>query len=111
MVAVLAVQKWRLYFLGQKLTVLSDIRASKYLLEQHAVQPEYQRWLTKLLGYDFEILYQLGLQNRLDDVLSRMHQLIEIKVLAVPSFMDVKLIQKEVKNNDLQIRENCFEKE
>ena len=72
MVVVLSVQKWRHYLLRRKLTIISDQKALKFLLEQREVQPQFQKWLTKLLGYDFEILYQLRLQNKAADALSRM---------------------------------------
>jgi hypothetical protein len=32
---------------------------------------EQQKWVTKILGYDFEIVYKKGKQNVLADALSR----------------------------------------
>ena len=69
MAVVLSVQKWRHYLLGRRFTIVSDQKALKFLLEQREVQPQFQKWLTKLLGYDFVILYQPGLQNKVADSL------------------------------------------
>lgn len=72
MVVVVAMQKWRHYVLGRKFTITSDQKILKFLLEQREVQSQFKKWLTKLLGYDFEILYQSGLQNKDADALSRL---------------------------------------
>ena len=50
MTVVLSVQKWRHYLLRRKFTIISDQKALKFLLEQREVQPQFQKWLTKLLG-------------------------------------------------------------
>lgn len=57
MAIVYSIQRWRPYLLGQRFTVRTDQQALKHLLEQREVQPEYQKWIYKLLGYDFEIQY------------------------------------------------------
>lgn len=58
MAIVLSVQRWRPYLLGQKFLVCTDQQALKFLLEQKVTPPDYQRWVSKLLGYDFEIQYR-----------------------------------------------------
>jgi hypothetical protein len=40
-------------------------------LEQRLSLEEQQKWVTKILGYDFEIIYTKGKQNVVADALSR----------------------------------------
>ena len=99
MVVVLAVQKWRHYLLGRKFTVISEQKALKFLIDQRKVQPQFQKWLMKLLEYDFEILYQLSVQNKAADALSRINQPTEIMVSTAPGIVDVEMIMKEVEED------------
>ncbi|KAH9685457.1 hypothetical protein KPL70_013962 [Citrus sinensis] len=72
MLAILeAIRMWRPYILGQKFIIQTDQQSLKYLLEQKAATPEQQKWLAKLMGYEYEILYRPGRDNTAADALSR----------------------------------------
>lgn len=51
---------------------MSDHQSLRTLHSQTIQTPEQQHWLTKLLGYDFEIVYKPGKENGLADALSRL---------------------------------------
>ncbi|KAL4017058.1 hypothetical protein IC575_024732 [Cucumis melo] len=71
MAVVLSVQRWRPYLLGAKFVVKTDQKSLKFLLEQRVVQPQNQKWVSKWLGYSFEVVYKPGLENKAVDALSR----------------------------------------
>ncbi|TYK09954.1 Ty3/gypsy retrotransposon protein [Cucumis melo var. makuwa] len=39
------------------------------------IQPQYQKWIAKLLGYSFEVVCKLGLENTAADALSRLKEI------------------------------------
>lgn len=79
--------------------MLTDQRALRHLLEQREIQPEYQKWLTKLLGYDFEIKYHPGLLNKAIDALSRVTPTGEMMPLTLPSLIDIGTTKSEVEQD------------
>lgn len=81
-----AVQKWRPYLVGQTFTIKTDQQSLKFLLEQRIGTPAQQKWLTKLLGYDFSIEYKRGKKNRVADELSRRDKAVEEGVLTTITF-------------------------
>nr|GEY87460.1 hypothetical protein [Tanacetum cinerariifolium] len=57
----------------------------KYLLNQKLTTPFQFKWLSKLLGYDYEIVYKKGSGNMVADALSRMDSSGEILQIFVSS--------------------------
>ncbi|KAL8126329.1 hypothetical protein AgCh_013571 [Apium graveolens] len=70
-VIVLAVQKWKYYLLGRHFVVRSNQQSLRFLTQHREINPEYEKWITKLLGYEFEIQFKPGAANRVADALSR----------------------------------------
>ncbi|WMV19837.1 hypothetical protein MTR67_013222 [Solanum verrucosum] len=79
------VQKWRQYLLGRKFLIIKDQQPLKALTNQVIQTPEQQCWLSKLIGFDFEILYHPSKLNSVADALSR-----------VPTMMALTLVVTEI---------------
>jgi hypothetical protein len=65
-----AIELWHPYLLGQHFQIKTDHKSLKYFLEQRISSQEQQKWVTKLFGYDYEIIYKKGKQNVMVDALS-----------------------------------------
>jgi hypothetical protein len=68
------VDLWCPYLLGQRFQIKTDHQSLKYFLEQCISSPEQQKWVTKLFGYDYEIIYKKGKENVVADALSRKYE-------------------------------------
>lgn len=66
-----AIRKWRPYLLGSKFTVKTNYSSLKYLLEQQITIAAQEKWLTKLVGIDYEVVYRKEKENVVVDALSR----------------------------------------
>ncbi|KAL0537842.1 hypothetical protein IC582_026831 [Cucumis melo] len=99
MAVVLAVQRWRPYLLGNRFVVRTDQKSLKFLLEQRVVQPQYQRWLAKLLGYTFDVEYKPGVENKAADALSRVTPTIQTHTVTTPISLDLQVIKEEVEKD------------
>ncbi|KAA0039535.1 ty3-gypsy retrotransposon protein [Cucumis melo var. makuwa] len=100
MAIVLAVEKWRHNLLGHHFVVFTDQKALRYILEQRELIPGIQKWLMKLMGFDFEIFYRAGPENKAADALSRIPIEAQLNVIVVPSILDVKVVEKKVQEDD-----------
>ena len=78
MLAILhALKQWRPYLIGRHFKVKKNDDSLKYFLEERLSSKEQQKWITKMLGYDFEIIYKKGKQNMVVDALSRRDEDVE----------------------------------
>lgn len=66
-----AIRKWRPYLLGSKFTVKTNYSSLKYLLEQQITIAAQEKWLTKLVEIDYEVVYRKEKENVVVDALSR----------------------------------------
>ena len=96
MVIVLAVKKWRHYVLVRWFIVHTDQKSLKFLLEQHVINEEFQCWVTKLTGFDFEIQYWSGPNNKAADALSRSVPDVVLAALTVPTLFDITALTQQV---------------
>jgi len=60
-----------------------DHDSLKYILEQRLSSEEQQNWVTKMLDYDFEIIYKKGKKNVVADALSRKDVDVEALLCAI----------------------------
>ena len=66
-----AVQCWRPYLIGCHFIIVMNHHSLKFFIEQHISTFEQQKWVTKLLGDDYEIVYHKGKENVVADALFR----------------------------------------
>jgi hypothetical protein len=74
MVILHAMHTWRTYLLGCHFQIKKIHHSLKYFLEQRLSSPKQKKWLTKMVGYDYEIIYKKGKYNIVTDSLSRQHE-------------------------------------
>nr|GEZ74230.1 gypsy/Ty3 retroelement polyprotein [Tanacetum cinerariifolium] len=53
-----ALSKWKGYLLDRDFKIMTNHFSLKYLLKQRIATPSQMKWLPKLMGFDYEILYK-----------------------------------------------------
>ena len=66
-----AVTNWKHYLWGRRFLIRTDHSSLIFLPDQKTTHVAQQVWLTKLLGFDYEIEYRRGKDNLAADALSR----------------------------------------
>ena len=88
--------------MGRHFKVKTDHDSLKYFLEQRLSSEEQQKWVTKMLGYDFEIIYKKGKQNVVADALSRKDEDVEAFLCAISIIQPdwINEAREECKNDE-----------
>ncbi|KAA0036964.1 ty3-gypsy retrotransposon protein [Cucumis melo var. makuwa] len=95
---VLIQAKWPIAFYNHTLA-MRDRGRPVYERELMTVVLAYQRWIAKLLGYSFEVVYKLEVENKAADALSRMPPAAQLCSITAPVLLDLKIIKEEVEND------------
>lgn len=100
-----AIRHWRTYFWGNSFVVRTDHCSLKYLLEQRITTAPQQKWISKLLGFDFHVEYKPGRSNTAVDALSRRDEEVSASLCAVsiPQLAWIAELKKELRSRqDMQ---------
>lgn len=68
--------------------IKTDHWALKFLTEQKMANLLQQKWISKLMGYTYTILYRKGKDNTVPDALSRVHEEAGEEKVSSPSVED-----------------------
>lgn len=98
-----AVKRWRQYLLGHFFIIQTDHKSLGELLTQVIQTPEQQRYLSKLLGYHYDIQYKPGSTNIAADALSRVSDQITPSLLhlTVPRVLFLEELKQDLSTDTL----------
>lgn len=100
MAICLAVLKWKHYLQGRHFTIRTDQQSLKFIMQQREVGADYQRWVSNLMGFDFEIVYKPGAATRVAEALSRKSEgEIEFGTMISSSCVNWEVLDKEMESD------------
>ncbi|KAI5322789.1 hypothetical protein L3X38_031861 [Prunus dulcis] len=102
MSVIFAIKKWLPYLLGQQFRIITDHQTLRHFLDQRITTLIQQRWLLKLMGYNFVLHYRPGSQNSAADALSQRHELLPLLGISQPIFTYLDTIKEDC-HKDLDI--------
>lgn len=91
---VFYVQHWRPYLLGQQFRIVTDHKTIKYFLEQRITTPQQQKWLIKLLGYNYSVDYRPRSQIGALDAFTLKLELLTLLGISSPVFNCIHDLQQ-----------------
>ncbi|MCQ7691340.1 Ty3/Gypsy family RNase HI domain-containing protein [Salmonella enterica] len=94
-----AATRWRPYLIGRRFQIKTDHKSLKYFLEQKISSLEQQKWVTKLLRFDYEITYKKGKENVLADALLRLPEQAKVSAISLPTTGLLEDIREEWKKD------------
>lgn len=95
-----AIKRWHQYLLGHFFIIQTNHKSLKELLSQVIQTPEQQHYLSKLLGYHYEIQYKPGKTNTVADALSRSTEpeTASYHHLSAPKFLFLDELKQELQS-------------
>jgi hypothetical protein len=82
---LLALKKWRHYFLWGELIIKTDQQSLKYMMSQRLSEGIQHKLLLKLLEFNYTIEYKRGAENSVADALSRKEPVVMAISTSTPS--------------------------
>lgn len=91
------------YLLGRHFVIETDQKSLRELMSQVVQTPDQHYYLSKLLGYDYEIKYKPGKNNKAIDALSRLHFPPDsvLLILSIVSLDFLSQVKQEYANCDI----------
>lgn len=100
LVILLAVEKWKAYLLPAKFIIHTDQRSLVHLQDQKLSTYWQQKAMTKLMGFQYKIIYKKGSTNCATDALSRMDHFVgTLAALSVALPTWLQTVQDSYDNN------------